>query len=121
MKKFLASLLIFVMTAGNVLAAVGTDVSDGFWAEKEIAACVNDGIISLYDDGSFQPEKEVKRADFNSMLLRALGHALESSTVEKIHQENMPKVILSESQVNLAIILYLKMVKKKWSVRSYNV
>ena len=29
MKKFLASLLIFVMTAGNVLAAVGTDVSDG--------------------------------------------------------------------------------------------
>ena len=82
MKKFLAGLLIFILTAGNVLAAVGTDVSDEFWAEKEISSCVNDGIISLYDDGSFQPEKEVKRAEFNSMLLRALGHALESSTVE---------------------------------------
>lgn len=82
MKKFLAGLLIFILTAGNVLAAVGTDVSDEFWAEKEISSCVNDGIISLYDDGSFQPEKEVKRAEFNSMLLRALGHALEASTVE---------------------------------------
>lgn len=74
MKKILSTLLIFLMSAGNVFAAVGTDVPDDYWAQKEIESCVNDGSINLYADGSFKPEQEVKRAEFTSMLLRTLGH-----------------------------------------------
>ena len=75
MKKFLSTLLIFFLAASNVLAAVSTDVKDDYWAGKEIEYCVNEKIINPDQNGAFNPEKEVKRAEFTSMLLRALGHA----------------------------------------------
>lgn len=75
MKKFLSTLLIFILTATNALAFVGTDVQEDYWAGKEIEFCVNEKIINLDESGAFNPEKEVKRAEFTSMLLRALGHS----------------------------------------------
>ena len=75
MKKILSALLVFLMAATNVLAAVGTDVNDDYWAAKEIEYCVNEKIINLDANGAFNPENTVKRAEFTSMLLRTLGHA----------------------------------------------
>lgn len=48
------------------------DIKGFEWAEKEINVLVEKGIIKGTADGSFQPEKPTKRADFVIMLSRAL-------------------------------------------------
>lgn len=76
MKKILAIFAVFIMmTAFNSAnAAVYKDVPADYWANTEISAVVQDGILSVTKN-SFEPEKEVSRSDFNSALLRTLGHA----------------------------------------------
>lgn len=74
MKKFLSVLFAIFMLAGNAMAAVITDVPKNHWAATEIAYCIKEGIIKPYSDNSFRPEMPVNRSEFNSMLLRALGH-----------------------------------------------
>lgn len=49
---------------------VFTDVSE-HWAKDYIEALKKDGIISGFEDGSFQPNKIITRAEFVSMLMRA--------------------------------------------------
>lgn len=75
MKKILAMFAVFFMlvsfNAAN--ADVYKDVPADYWANKEITAVVNDGILSL-DKKSFYPEKDVTRSDFNTALLKTLGH-----------------------------------------------
>ncbi len=79
MKKIFAMLAVFsMMTAFNAAnAAVYSDVPADYWANKEITAVVNDGILNLEGD-AFLPENEVSRSDFNSALLRTLGHRTSS-------------------------------------------
>lgn len=74
MKKILSVLCAIFLMSSQVNAATVIDVKTDYWAAKEIAACIRDGIIKIYSDSSFRPEAMVKRAEFNSMLLRALGH-----------------------------------------------
>lgn len=74
MKKFLSVLSAFLLMSGSAFALTLTDVTTEYWAAKEIAACVRDGVIRPYADSSFRPNVNVKRSEFNSMLLRALGH-----------------------------------------------
>jgi len=45
---------------------------DGHWAEAFIKDAVGDGIVTGYDDGSFKPDSAVTRAEFVTMLVRAL-------------------------------------------------
>ncbi|MCD7740469.1 MAG: S-layer homology domain-containing protein [Candidatus Gastranaerophilales bacterium] len=75
MKKILAMFaVLFMMSAFNTAnAAVYSDVSADYWANKEITAVVADNILTLKGN-AFNPEKEVSRSDFNSALLRTLGH-----------------------------------------------
>ena len=75
MKKILAMFAVFFMlTAFNAAnAAVYSDVPADHWANTEITAVVNDGILSL-EKKAFLPEKEVTRSDFNTALLKTLGH-----------------------------------------------
>ena len=81
MKKILAIFAVFfMMSSFNAAKAdVYSDVPADYWANKEITAVVNDGILFLKGK-SFLPEKEVTRSDFNSALLRTLGHRTASIT-----------------------------------------
>lgn len=76
MKKILAMLAVFfMMLAFNPAnAAVYSDVPADHWANTEITAVVNDGVLPLLKKDTFLPEQEVSRSDFNSALLRTLGH-----------------------------------------------
>ena len=78
MKKILALLAVFFMMLAfnSANAAVYSDVPADFWANKEITAVVSDGVLPLLEKESFYPEKEVSRSDFNSALLRTLGHRM---------------------------------------------
>ena len=75
MKKILAMFaVVFMLTSFNAANAdVYKDVPADYWANKEITAVVNDGVLSL-DKKSFYPEKDVTRSDFNTALLKTLGH-----------------------------------------------
>ena len=75
MKKILAMFaVVFMLTSFNAANAdVYKDVPADYWANKEITAVVNDGILSL-DKKAFYPEKDVTRSDFNTALLKTLGH-----------------------------------------------
>ncbi|WP_020616985.1 S-layer homology domain-containing protein [Paenibacillus daejeonensis] len=44
----------------------------GHWAEKEIARATEMGWVTGYPDGRFAPQEEVTRAQFTTMLARAL-------------------------------------------------
>lgn len=83
MKKILAMFAVFFMlTAFNAAnAAVYSDVPADHWANTEITAVVNDGILSL-EKKAFLPEKEVTRSDFNTALLKTLGHRTATVTEE---------------------------------------
>ncbi len=76
MKKILAMIAVFFMmlTFNAANAAVYSDVPADYWANTEITAVVNDGILPLLGDNAYLPEQEVSRSDFNSALLRTLGH-----------------------------------------------
>ena len=82
MKKILALVAVFFMmlsfNAAN--AAVYKDVPADYWANTEITSVVKDGIIALEGKDIYLPEKEVSRSDFNSALLRTLGHKKITST-----------------------------------------
>ena len=75
MKKILAMFAVFfMMLAFNPAeAAVYSDVPADYWANKEITAVVNDGILFVKNN-AFLPEQDCTRSDFNSALLRTLGH-----------------------------------------------
>ncbi len=75
MKKILAMFAVFfMMCAFNAAnAAVYSDVPANYWANKEITAVVNDGVLPLKGN-AFLPTKDVTRSDFNSALLKTLGH-----------------------------------------------
>ncbi len=75
MKKILAMFaVVFMLTSFNAANAdVYKDVPADYWANKEITAVVNDGVLSL-DKKNFYPENDVTRSDFNTALLKTLGH-----------------------------------------------
>ncbi|MCJ7855382.1 S-layer homology domain-containing protein [Lachnospiraceae bacterium NSJ-143] len=64
----LAAALIFGQL--NVLGA-SNDIN-GHWAEKTINKWQDNGLINGYEDGSFQPNKPVSRAEFICMMNKAL-------------------------------------------------
>lgn len=61
-----------------VYAATFSDVS-GHWAEQHIKSAINKGIVNGYTDGTFKPDKPVTRAEFASMVNKALGNSESAS------------------------------------------
>ncbi|MCU6707922.1 glycerophosphodiester phosphodiesterase family protein [Paenibacillus sp. J5C_2022] len=58
-----------------VLAAYDKSFDDiqGHWAKREIELLANKGLIHGMNENSFAPDRSVTRAEFASMLVRALG------------------------------------------------
>lgn len=77
MKKIFSNLFIAVlasgMVAGSALAKDFPDLSQSHWAYKQIQALSNDNVIVGYPSGIFKPDAPVTRAEFATMVIRALG------------------------------------------------
>lgn len=74
------SLRLMALALTIQLAAVPLIASAAFfpdtqsnWAQQAIQTLSNQGIITGYPDGSFRPQGLVTRAEFSSMLVKALG------------------------------------------------
>ena len=76
MKKYqaVAYLLSTAMTVSSVAPVFGAS-SDivGHWAETTITKWQNDGRIGGYEDGTFQPDKAITRAEFVRLLNSAVS------------------------------------------------
>ncbi len=84
MKKILAILLVVVMSLSMitpVFAGRYTDADDSDYA-KAIENLSGLGVINGYEDGSYQPEKIVTRAEMAKLLVVALGLDAGASLLE---------------------------------------
>ncbi len=75
MKKLFA-FLVPVIALGFALGACAQefpDVPEGHWAYKEIETLAKEGVVVGYPDGSFKADSLVDRAEFSTMVIKALA------------------------------------------------
>ena len=60
-----------------------TDMN-GHWAEKYVAACVANGWITGYEDGTFKPDQNITRAEAMAIVNRMLGRAVDKDGIANV-------------------------------------
>lgn len=70
----------------NITSTI-SDIPSDYWASMEINSVINDGIMSLYDDGTFAPDVVVKRVDFAKWVLNALDNSTFQITVQNNYSD----------------------------------
>lgn len=93
MRKILAffavPLFALGMISGSVFAQTFPDVSENHWAYKEIETLAKEGVVVGYPDGNFKADSFVDRAEFSTMVIKAL--AQEHSPIKaEIKFEDVP-------------------------------
>lgn len=79
MKKLISILLTITMMLSTGICLVSADIQSfsdlprEHWAYNDVAALTERGVINGYDDGSFQPDKVVTRAEWAKMFVIAGG------------------------------------------------
>lgn len=71
--KLVSGVFVFAYALMPVSAKMFPDVSDDYWAVKQIKELSQKGVIVGYPDGNFKPDANVTRAEFASMAVWALG------------------------------------------------
>lgn len=78
MKRIIACFLTFCLMSLNILPALAEvtirDVDSNYWAQKEILNVVNGRIMTVDENGMFNPEKGVTRVEFVQALLQLLSN-----------------------------------------------
>ena len=81
-KRVLSLLLVCVTLCGTVLTVSAArdfyDLPSSHWAYANVQTLVADGTINGYEDGSFQPDAKVTRAEFVKMIAKPTWHILQS-------------------------------------------
>lgn len=72
--------LSFALLGGALPAQAASDLS-GHWAEASIQKWLDAGKISGYEDGTFQPDRAMTRAEFATLLASVLS---ESASTEEV-------------------------------------
>lgn len=65
------------------------DVPEGFWAQEAISRAASLGIVKGYPDGTFKPQKYVTRAEFVTMLIRALEFPIDAQPVSPFKDDEL--------------------------------
>jgi hypothetical protein len=70
---------------GTVAELVGNPFTDiaSHWAKASIEQAVQKGYVNGYEDGSFQPNRQVSRAEFTKLLVSALGLTVEEKQADE--------------------------------------
>lgn len=93
MKKIFAFLIaIFLMFSAKSIAEAKelADITAEHWAAQEILTVINGGIMGITSEGYFNPDEVMTRADFNTTLLRLLGHRENQTDVYNVFTD-VPK------------------------------
>lgn len=64
---------IFCLSVASAFAKEYSDLDKGYWAYSQIESLSNEDIVVGYPDGSFKPDSNVTRAEFATMVVKAVG------------------------------------------------
>ncbi len=65
------------------------DVASGAWYADDVAAAAAAGLINGYEDGSFRPDRQIKREEQAAMLIRAMTYAGMETRISQAKQNEM--------------------------------
>lgn len=67
-------MIIFILILSNIAVATTTSLKDveGHWAEDDIKAALELGILNGYPDGTFKPDNLITGAEFTKILINAM-------------------------------------------------
>lgn len=71
-KNFVLSLFVICLLAGSASAKCYPDLPSTHWAYKQIQALTDEEVLIGYPDGNFKPDETATRAEFASMVVKAL-------------------------------------------------
>ncbi|KAB8138051.1 SH3 domain-containing protein [Gracilibacillus oryzae] len=82
MRKFFTCLLSLSLVLGFLSPRVASAADDlsGHFFEDQIRSLVSKGVFKGYEDGTYRPDKQVSRAEFTSLLVRALDLSANGDT-----------------------------------------
>lgn len=66
------SLLVIGVMAGTAVAKSYPDVPTNYWAYNQIQALTDEEVLVGYPDGNFKPDESATRAEFATMVIKAL-------------------------------------------------
>lgn len=88
-KKILVSLSLVASMAASCLTAFAasyTDVADGSWYKSYVDYVSDMGYMKGYEDGSFQPDSNITRAEFVTVLVNKFN----PTTVSQVEMSDVP-------------------------------
>lgn len=71
-KRLLLSLLVVGMITGSAFAKNYPDLTSDHWAYKQIQSLTDEEVLVGYPDGNFKPDETATRAEFATMVVKAL-------------------------------------------------
>lgn len=77
-----------------------SDISPSHWAYSDLVTLSGQGIVSGYPDGSFQPNRQISKAEFLSLLQKSLFANADVSGVSKKWYDGIYQFFLSENLLN---------------------
>lgn len=80
-KNFVLSLFVIGLLASNAYAKNYPDLPATHWAYKQVQALTDEEVLVGYPDGNFKPDESATRAEFASMVIKALHQ--DKSTLKK--------------------------------------
>jgi len=81
LKKVLALVVALTMVLGTVGFAAYTDVAEDAGEYTAVSTLSSLSILTGYEDGSFKPDGDITRAEFATVVCRALGAKVSGSAV----------------------------------------
>jgi hypothetical protein len=95
-KALIMGIIMVILLSGYVFASDFSDVADDYWAVDTIKDMKDRGIIVGYSDGTYRPEKEVKKVEALIILSRILGINKEENSNTVTDAEATYKSILEK-------------------------
>lgn len=105
-KKMLMSFLVISLMAGSAIAKSYPDLASDHWAYKQIQSLTDEDVLVGYPDGNFKPEETATRAEFATMVVKAL-HQDKSALKRTFEFKDVPYKHWAFNSVQRAINLGL--------------
>lgn len=84
LKAVMASLLVFILGASQVLAAESAipDVAKSHWAYQQVVRCLDYGLMQLDEQGNFDPDSAVSHKDAVTFILTSINETIPDTEEE---------------------------------------
>lgn len=105
MRRLLAVILVLVMTIGLCFNSFALTDLEGSEFEEAATTLIEYGVVKGYEDNTFKPLKEITRAEYVTLLIRALGleeAALKEDKESSFTDANANNVVWARPYINKA-------------------